>query len=111
MRALFFGIVFLCFSLIPVRPYALTAEQILHLKEKGVEDRTIQMLLERERQEKENTPALGVREQPRPDGGKDKIYFSVTDRQEEIDRRREEKEKLDRALEILRNLIIDQGRR
>jgi hypothetical protein len=111
MRAPLFCVVLICFSLIPTHLYALTAEQIIRLKEKGVEDRTIQMLIERENRERENASGLGVKEKARPDGGKDKTYYSITDRQEEINQQREEKEKIERALEILRNLIIDQGRR
>jgi hypothetical protein len=111
MRAPLFCVVLICFSLIPTHLYALTAEQVIRLKEKGVEDRTIQMLIERENRERENASGLGVKEKVRSDGGKDKTYYSITDRQEEINQQREEKEKMERALEILRNLIIDQGRR
>ncbi len=81
------------------------------MKEKGVEDRTIQMLIERENQYRENASGVGVKEKIRPDGGKDKTYYSITDRREEIHHQREEKEKMERALEILRNLIIDQRKK
>lgn len=50
---------------------------------------------------------VGVLEVPRPDGGKDKIYYSTVTAEEEAQRNREEKEKADLAREILRNVIID----
>ncbi len=53
---------------------------------------------------------LGTQERPRPDGGKDRIYYSIQTPEEEAEKRDEEKQKLDKSLEILRNVIID-GRR
>jgi hypothetical protein len=53
------------------------------------------------------TAGVGVVEIPRPDGGKDKIYFSISDPEEDRSRNREEKEKADRAWDLLRNVIID----
>jgi hypothetical protein len=60
----------------------------------------------------ENLPAgsprgVGMVEVPRTDGRKDKIYFSTMTPEEESQSAAEEKEKADRSLEMLRNIIID----
>jgi hypothetical protein len=60
----------------------------------------------------ENLPAgsprgVGVVEVPRTDGRKDKIYFSTMTPEEESRSAVDEKEKADRSLEMLRNIIID----
>jgi hypothetical protein len=60
----------------------------------------------------ENLPAgsprgVGVIEVPRTDGRKDKIYFSTMTPEEESRSAADEKEKADRSLEMLRNIIID----
>lgn len=54
-----------------------------------------------------SSAGVGVLEVPRPDGGKDKIYYSTTTQEEELQRSQEEKEKTDLSREILRNVIID----
>jgi hypothetical protein len=101
----------LCTALSTVAIHALTVEQIKKLKGAGVEDRTIQMLIEQEELNQEGTEAVGVKETTRPDGGRDKIYYSVTTAEEERKIQQEEREKMENALEILRNIIIDDRRR
>ncbi len=86
---------------------ALTVEEIIRLKEAGVDDRTIQLLVEREMMKRENVQGIGVREIERPDGSRDKTYFSVVSPEEE-EKSKQEEEKLKKAYEILRNVIIDQ---
>lgn len=54
---------------------------------------------------------VGAQEVPREDGGKDKIYYSIITPEEEEKARQEEKEKEDRSLDGLRNIIIDIRRR
>jgi len=54
---------------------------------------------------------LGSQEIPRRDGGKDRIYYSVTTPEEEEESRREEKEKEEKSWEVLRNIIIDRRTR
>jgi hypothetical protein len=54
-----------------------------------------------------SSAGVGVLEVPRPDGGKDKIYYSTTTQEEERQRSQEEKENADRSWEMLRNVIID----
>lgn len=58
-----------------------------------------------------SSAGVGVLEIPRPDGGKDKVYYSTTTPEEEQERSQEEKEKTDRSWEILRNVIIDKHSR
>jgi hypothetical protein len=91
--------------------YALTAEEIIRLKEAGVDDKTIHMLIIQEKKNDECANELGTKEIERSDGGKDKLYYSITNTEEERKNREEEKEKLDKAMEILRNIIIhERGR-
>lgn len=54
---------------------------------------------------------IGTQEIPREDGGKDKIYYSITTREEEEKARQEEKEKEEKSWDILKNIIIDHRRR
>jgi hypothetical protein len=56
----------------------------------------------------EKERGMGSEESKRPDGGKDKVYYSVTTPEEEKETRKEEKEKQDKSLGILNNIIIDQ---
>jgi hypothetical protein len=59
----------------------------------------------------EPSGGLGSREIPRGDGGKDRVYYSVTTPEEEEKTRQEEKEKEERSWEILRNIIINRRTR
>jgi len=62
---------------------------------------------EPERVPEETAGGVGALEVPREDGGKDKVYFSITTPQEEEKARQEEKEKEERSWDILNNIIID----
>ena len=55
--------------------------------------------------------SLGTQEIPRIDGGRDKVYYSITTPEEERKNREEEKEKADRSWEMLNNIIIDRRSR
>lgn len=59
----------------------------------------------------ESSGGLGSQEIPRGDGGKDRVYYSVTTPEEEKKTRQEEKEKEDKSWEMLRNIIIDRRTR
>jgi len=107
-NCLCFLVIFICFQISTVPIYALTAEEIMRLKEAGVDDKTIQMLIKQEKKNDESANELGTKEIERPDGGKDKLYYSITSTEEERKNREEEKEKLDKAMEILKNIIIDE---
>ncbi len=54
---------------------------------------------------------LGAQEIPRSDGGKDRVYYSVTTPEEERRNREEEKEKTEKSLDVLPNIIIDRRHR
>ena len=55
--------------------------------------------------------SLGTQEIPRNDGGRDRVYYSVTSPEEEKKNREEEKEKADKSWEMLNNIIIDRRSR
>ena len=94
-------------SLLNVLPaYALTVEEVIRLKEAGVDEKTIQLLIEQDK-----AKSLGVKEIERPEGGRDKIYYSTATSEEETRRTQEEKEKIERSWEMLRDIIIDERRR
>ncbi len=59
----------------------------------------------------ETPSGLGVIEVPRADGGKDKIYFSTFSYEEEGQAKAEEKEKVNRSWDMLKNIIIDKRSR
>jgi hypothetical protein len=82
----------LCFIFFVGTLHALTVDEIIKVKREG-------------------TSGLGVKETTRPDGGKDVTYFSVTTPEEERKAQQEEQEKMEKALEILRNIIINDRRR
>jgi hypothetical protein len=54
---------------------------------------------------------IGAQEVPREDGGKDKIYYSITTPEEEKKAKQEEKEEEERSWDILKNIIIDNRHR
>ncbi len=49
---------------------------------------------------------VGTKEIKKPDGREEKVYYSTTTPEEEAERRQEEKEKAEKSLDILRNMII-----
>ncbi len=59
----------------------------------------------------ETPSGVGVIEVPRADGGKDKIYFSTFSYEEEGQAKAEEKEKVNRSWDMLKNIIIDKRSR
>jgi hypothetical protein len=56
------------------------------------------------------TPGLGTQETPRPDGGKDTVYYSIVTPEEEKKTQEEEKEKQEKSWDALKNIIIDNRR-
>ena len=102
---------FFCTLLFAPHLDALTVDEIIRLTEAGVSDRTIEMLMKQEKETREGKEGLGVKETLRPDGGKDRTYYSVTTLEEQQRAQQEEREKMEKALEILRNVIIDERSR
>jgi hypothetical protein len=91
----------------PVFSWALTPEQVLQLKKAGVEDKTIQLMIEQEIAAKQNDPyeKMGTREVKDQDGNTVIIYSTGRSAGGAIDP--VEQEKVDRAWEMLQNIIID----
>jgi hypothetical protein len=54
---------------------------------------------------------LGAKEIQRPDGGTDRIYYSIITPEEEEIRDREEKEKQDRSWDMMKGILIDKRTR
>jgi hypothetical protein len=79
----------------------IAAAQNQSVEKTGVEQKTIMP---------ESPEGLGVQEVERPDGGRDKIYYSITTPEEEARSQKEEKEKLDKSLDVPNNIIIDNRR-
>ncbi|MBN1545638.1 MAG: hypothetical protein JW902_03160 [Syntrophaceae bacterium] len=91
----------------PVLSYALTPEQVLQLKKAGVEEKTIQLMIEQEIAAGASDPyeKMGTREIKDQDGNTIVIYS--TGHPSGGNPNQEEQEKVDRAWEMLRNIIID----
>ena len=53
-----------------------------------------------------DTNGMGTREVERPDGGKDRVYFSGPTEEERMRPRYEEKEKTEKSMDMLKNIII-----
>jgi hypothetical protein len=93
--------------LFPVGSYALTPEQAIQLKKAGVEEKTIQLMIAQEIAAENRDPydTLGTKEIRDPSGNSVIIYSTGRPSDGGIDR--EEQEKLDRAWEMLQNIMID----
>ncbi len=72
----------------------------------GGEEYGRQQSMELQQKEEINRQGIGTLEMKRPDGGKDRIYYSITTEEEENERRKEESKKLDKSMEMLDNMII-----
>jgi flagellar basal body-associated protein FliL len=100
--------------LIPLNySYALTPEQIVRLKEAGVEDKTIQLMIQQEREvqarEREEVVDLpGTREIKDGTGSSAVIYSTGKSRGDEAGD--SEKEKAEKAWKMLQHMVIDHRR-
>ncbi|MDX9746588.1 MAG: hypothetical protein WCX84_09810 [Syntrophales bacterium] len=101
----FLGAGILCLS--PGFGHALTPEQVIQLKKAGVQDATIQLMISQEMAGENRNPydTMGTKEIRDADGNTVVIYSTGKPGGGAFDP--EEREKLDRAWEMLRNLIID----
>jgi hypothetical protein len=106
-RRIYTGI-FLC-SLLGMFSYtsalALSSDQVLVLRKAGVSDRTIQLMIEQEREAKQNPyDTMGTKEITDSDGTRSVIYSTgKSDQTWEAS----EKEQVNRAWEMLQKTIID----
>lgn len=100
----------LCGAL-PAHLHALTVEEILLLKQKGVSEQTIRLMIASEMQAEQNRAAeseMGVRTIMRP-GGQPAIVYSTGSSGAET-RNPEERLKEVRAWDMLRHIIVDTRR-
>jgi hypothetical protein len=103
-------VLFLLLSLImfylPDYSHALTSEQVLELRKAGVSDKTIQIMLQQENDAKKSRDTgMGQRE-IRDDQGNSVVVYS-TGRSTRSASDEEEKQKVEKAWEMLQHLIID----
>lgn len=96
-------VVFL-FVIMATSVFALTPQQVIDLKKAGVSDQTIQMMIKQE-EGKDPYAAIGTREVKDKDGNTVIIYTTGNSTSPAYDD--EEKKNVDRAWEMLNNIIID----
>lgn len=96
--------------LLPNVSFSLTVDEVIKLKKAGVSDETIQLMIQHEMQrEKLSDPYknIGVREIEEPDGRSSTIY-STGEIEDRGDYEEEsEREKREKAWEMLHNIVID----
>ena len=101
-------IVFMFLALVAPQGLCLTAEEIAYLKKAGVTDETIQRMIDQENEERPYSKT-GIYDVEDEEGNRSAIYH-VGDEDETAERKRAEQEKVDRAWEMLRTMIIDARR-
>jgi hypothetical protein len=77
----------------------------------GVDHRIIQHFVENQQTGEVSEKALGSEKNEKQNGGQEITYYSITTNEEEAEHRKEEKEKVERSWEMLKNIIIDNRRR
>jgi DNA-binding transcriptional MerR regulator len=87
------------------RVYCLTAEEIAYLKKAGVSEETIRLMIEEENRQ-EQTSQTGIWE-VEDEKGRPSTLYRVGGDEDDAERKQVEQEKVDRAWEMLRNLVID----
>ena len=95
---------------LPLVSFALTVEEVITLKKAGVSDEVIQLMIQQEMQEEKLSDPyknMGVRKIEEPDGGSATIYSTgeVEDRDDYEEE--SEREKREKAWEMLHNIVID----
>lgn len=96
--------------LLPHLSFSLTVEEVIKLKKAGVGDKTIQLMIQQEMQrEKASDPYknLGVRKIEEPDSQSATIYSTGEIEDRENYDEESEKEKREKAWEMLHNIVID----
>ena len=89
--------------------FALTVEEVIQLKQEGVSDETIQLMIQYEMQRdqlSEPETEMGVRRVEEPDGRSATVYSTGPSRRRD-DCEMSEREKRERAWDMLDNVIID----
>lgn len=95
--------VFLCTLFADISGFALTPQQVIALKKAGVSDQTIQMMLKQE-EGKDPYATIGTREVKDKNGNTVIIYTTGSNTNNAADD--EEKKNVERAWEMLNNIII-----
>ena len=89
--------------------FALTVEEVIQLKQEGVSDETIQLMIQHEMQRdklSEPETEMGVRRVEEPDGRSATVFSTGPSRRRD-DCEMSEREKRERAWDMLDNVIID----
>lgn len=89
--------------------FALTVEEVIQLKQEGVSDETIQLMIQSEMQRDqlpEPETKMGVSRVEEPDGKSATVYSTGPSRRRD-DCEMSEREKRERAWDMLDNVIID----
>jgi len=102
----------ICLFLMAFSPlsFALTIDEVLHLKQEGVSDETIQLMIQQEMQrERLSDPNknIGVHRVVEPDGKSATIYSTGENEHRDDYEEETEREKRDKAWEMLHNIVID----
>jgi hypothetical protein len=95
-------LIYFSFLANPVLP----AMEEISFRDFGVDDLIRQRFVENQQTAEESEKALGSEKIEKPDGGKEITYYSITTKEEEAELHKEEKEKVERSWEMLRNIII-----
>lgn len=96
-------LIFLCSMFLTVSGFALTPQQIIELKKAGVSERTIQMMIMQE-EGKDPYSTIGTREVKDKDGNTVIVYSNGENSNSIADD--EEKKNMERAWQMLNNMII-----
>jgi len=95
---------------LPLISFALTVDEVIKLKKAGVSDETIQLMIQQEMQEEKLSDPyknMGVRTIEEPDGRSATIYSTGEIEDRDDYEEESEKEKREKAWEMLHNIVID----
>jgi len=95
---------------LPHLSFSLTVEEVIKLKKAGVSDKTIQLMIQQEMQSEELSDPyknIGVRKIKKPDGKSSTVYSTGEIKDRENCKEESEREKREKAWEMLNNIIID----
>ena len=94
----------------PPSSFSLTAEEVMKLKEAGVSEETIQLMIQQETNtNEESDPAkkMGVKKVTEPDGNSATVYSTGESKHRDDYEEESEREKRDKAWRMLENVVID----
>ena len=95
---------------LPLISSALTVDEVIKLKKAGVSDETIQLMIQQEMQEEKLSDPyknMGVRKIEEPDGRSATIYSTGEVENRNDYEEESEREKREKAWEMLHNIVID----